>query len=269
MYTLNLVSKPFAHAFSSTWYKKSKYITWEYNTKQNPITFYIDGDLFQGINDKNDGKIKFLWGLESPSFNNGFVNHVKNNLEKVLDTYEMIFTYSDELLKLHSKFKFVLANGFWIEESKIYDKTKLVSMICSDKQWTDLQKFRVQFAKENSHKIDVFGHLCRGIQKKEEGLTDYMFSVCIENSSEDTYITEKVLDAFATGTIPIYKGTRNIIKHFNPNGILFLDDISIDDLTPSLYYSKMDYVKENFEKVQNFNVLEDYMYENYLFNYLQ
>jgi len=269
MKKINLASKPFAHAYPSTWYKKSNNITWEYDTKNNPITFYIDGDLFQGLNDKNDGKLKFLWGLESPQYNNSFIHHVKSNLEQVLETYETIFTYSEELLNLDSKFKFLPAGGFWIETPQIHEKTKLVSMICSDKQKTELQQFRVNYANNNKHKLDLYGHLCNGIQKKEEGLNDYMFSVCVENDIHDTYFTEKILDAFATGTIPVYKGTKNIVNHFNENGILFLDDVNIEDLTPELYFSKIESVKENFEKVLSLNVLEDYMYDKYLINYFK
>jgi len=264
MHRLNMHSGGFSHAPSSTWYKKSDFITWDYRSRDNDITFYIDGDMTQGFNEKNDGKRKFLWGLESPQYNDDFINKVKNNLDNVLETYELIFTYSDELISLNPKFVFCPANGYWIEESKIYEKTKLVSMICSEKQRTEQQRFRVEFANSNKDKIDVLGHLCRGVQKKEEGLNDYMFSVCIENDTHDTYFTEKVLDAFATGTIPIYKGTRNIVNHFNGEGILFLDDISIDDLTEDLYKSKLKYVKENFEKVQDLNVLENWMYKKYL-----
>ena len=141
-------------------------------------------------------------------------------------------------------------------------------MICSDKQITEQQRFRASFALSNLDKIDVFGHIHNPIQKKEEGLNDYMFSVCIENGTYDTYFTEKLLDAFATGTIPIYKGTRNVVNHFNSEGILFLDDINIDDLTEDLYYSKLDFVKENFEKVKELDILENWMYKNYLKNIL-
>ena len=249
MKKFNLVSKPFAHAYSSTWWKKSSNILWEYNTNDNPITFYIDGDLFQGINDKNNGKLKFLWNLESPQYNNNSINHIKNNLNDVLDTYELIFTYSDELLNLHPKFKFLPAGGFWIETPNIFEKTKLISMICSDKTKTELQQYRVDYAKKNKDNFDLYGHISNGIKNKEEGLKDYMFSICVENDDYNTYFTEKILDSFATGTIPIYKGTKNIINHFNGNGILFLDEINLDELTPELYYSKMEFVKENFEKV--------------------
>jgi len=268
MKKFNLVSKPFAHAYSSTWWKKSSNILWEYNTNDNPITFYIDGDLFQGINDKNNGKLKFLWNLESPQYNNNSINHIKNNLNDVLDTYELIFTYSDELLNLHPKFKFLPAGGFWIETPNIFEKTKLISMICSDKTKTELQQYRVDYAKKNKDKFDLYGHISNGIKNKEEGLKDYMFSICVENDDYNTYFTEKILDSFATGTIPIYKGTKNIINHFNGNGILFLDEINLDELTPELYYSKMEFVKENFEKVLEYNVLEDFIYKKYMLDYI-
>jgi hypothetical protein len=269
MYNLNMVSRGFSHAPSSTWYKKSDHITWDYGSKDNDITFYIDADLSQGLNDKNDGKLKFLWGLESPQYNNNFVQEVKNNLDEILETFELIFTYSDELLSLHPKFVFCPANGFWIMEPKIYEKSKIISMICSDKTKTELQKFRLNFANSNKDKIDLFGHAFKGIPQKDEGFKDYMFSVCIENDDSDTYFTEKILDAFATGTIPIYKGTKKITNHFNENGIIFLDDINIEDLTPEIYHSKKTAILDNYNRVLKFNVLENWMYNQYLYKYLK
>ncbi len=263
MNRFNIVGNNFSHAPSSTWYKNSKFVNWEYHTKKNNVTFYLDNP-YAGFEDSNDGKLKFLWGLESPKFNNDFIHHVKINLEKILETYDAIFTFSDELLKLDEKFKFCPANGFWVDECKLHEKSKLTSMICSNKTITELQRFRVNFANENMEKIDVYGHLCKGIQKKEEGIVDYMFSVCIENDEHDTYFTEKVLDAFATGTIPVYKGTKNIVNHFNKEGIIFLDDINVEDLTIDLYMSKLEYVKDNLERVRPFDVLEDWIFDKYL-----
>lgn len=261
----NIFFSPFSHVQSSTWYKKSKFIIWEHHVKNNDISFYVDQDsILEGIKNKNDGKIKYLWHLESPVINNKFINIVKDNLEEVLDTFELIFTYSDELLRLNPKFVFTPANGFWVEKPNIYPKTKLISMISSFKTTYDLQKFRVDFAKNNAHKLDLYGSINKNIEKKETGLNDYMFSVCIENCEHDTYFTEKILDCFATGTIPLYKGTRNIISHFNPDGIIFLDDINIDNLSEETYYSKIEAVKENFEKVLKYDVLEDWIFTNYI-----
>jgi hypothetical protein len=96
-----------------------------------------------------------------------------------------------------------------------------------------------------------------------------MFSFAAENDTYDTYFTEKILDCFATGTIPIYMGTPRIVEHFNADGILFFDgSYDLSTLTPELYYSKMDAIKDNYERVQSYSVLDDWLFENYLKHYV-
>jgi len=260
MIKFNMLSGQFSHDVSSTVNQQPKNFSWEFFSKNNDISFYIDMDVIRGIQDKNDGKLKFLWTLESKYFNNNCFEFIKNNLNQVLETFELIFTYNDELLQLDEKFVRVPAMGSWIKDPKIYEKTKLVSMITSNKTFTPQQKERVIFAENNKNTIDVYGRGFNDIEKKEYGLKDYMFSVCIENSTHDTYFTEKILDCFATGTIPVYKGTKNITNYFDVGGILFLDDVNIKDLTPELYYSKIEFVKNNFEIVKNFLIPEDIIY---------
>jgi hypothetical protein len=268
MKNFNIYTGAFSHAHSSTWYKKPKDLIWDFNTNKNSVSFYVDGNITLGFNHKNDGKKKFLWGLESKFFNNNFFDIIKNNLDKVLETYELIFTYNQDLLKLDNKFKWVPAMGTWIESPKLNEKSKLVSMITSDKQMTQNQKFRVSFANENKEKIDLYGNSIKPIKKKEFGLNDYMFSVCIENDTSDTYFTEKILDCFATGTIPIYVGTKKIVEHFDSNGIIFLDNNTLDEINYDLFLSKKESILENFERVKSFNTVEDYFYDKYLKDFL-
>jgi hypothetical protein len=91
-----------------------------------------------------------------------------------------------------------------------------------------------------------------------------MFSVAIENGQYETYYTEKLLDCFATGTIPVYLGAPDIGKHFNMDGIIVLEDEStLDKLTPELYHSKIDAVKDNLERAKRAEVLENFIWEKY------
>lgn len=84
----------------------------------------------------------------------------------------------------------------------------------------------------------------------------------------DDYFTEKILDCFATGTIPIYLGTKNIGNYFDSNGIItYTDDFDIKSLTPELYYSKMESINNNFERVKEYEIPEDMMYQKYLKQY--
>jgi hypothetical protein len=88
-----------------------------------------------------------------------------------------------------------------------------------------------------------------------------MFSVAIENGQYETYFTEKLLDCFATGTIPVYLGAPDIGKVFNSDGIIALSDEF--DVSEELYYSKMNAIKENLEKAKEMEILEDFIYLNY------
>ena len=264
MKKFNMISGAFSHDVGCTVNKRPNFWEWDFNTQDNDISFYLDGDIQRGFNDANNGKKKYLWTLESPQFNSDVFNTIKNNLDKTLSTFEMIFTYNDELLSLNEKFKRVPAMGSWIKEPKIHKKSKLISMIVSNKQWSPQQTFRFKFAQDNKDKIDLFGRGINEIPQKEDGLVDYMFSVCSENDTFDTYFTEKILDCFATGTIPIYLGTKKITNFFDENGILFLEDIDLNDINEELYYSKIDSVKNNFNLVQQYLCPEDFIAKNYI-----
>ena len=72
---------------------------------------------------------------------------------------------------------------------------------------------------------------------------------------------EAILDCFATKTIPIYLGTKNITKYFNKEGIIFFDNHNFKDLSIDLYKEKIDAVNENYEKVKLYRSPEDLIYE--------
>ena len=266
---INCLSSNFSHDFGSTAGKKPKNITWEYFTKNNSISVYIDNDVVKGIHDKNDGKLKFLWILESRFFSNNCIDFIKSNLSQVLDTYELIFTHNLELISLNDKFVWSPANGTWIKEfNDSIEKSKKTSMILSSKMMTENQIKRIEFARLNSSNLDLFGIGFKPIEIKELGLNEYHFSVCFENDIYDTYFTEKILDCFATKTIPVYSGTRKISEHFNDKSIIFLDDLDdIKNLNLDFYYQNLDSINENFELSKEYDILDDWIYNNILIKY--
>lgn len=46
------------------------------------------------------------------------------------------------------------------------------------------------------------------------------FSIAFENTSYDGYVTEKIMEAFAAGTVPIYYGDPRISEEFNPESFI-------------------------------------------------
>jgi hypothetical protein len=59
-----------------------------------------------------------------------------------------------------------------------------------------------------------------GIQAKNEFLSDFQFTIAAENSTYPGYTTEKPVDAFLAGSIPIYWGDPTIDCDFNPGSFV-------------------------------------------------
>lgn len=49
---------------------------------------------------------------------------------------------------------------------------------------------------------------------------NYRFSIAFENSTMSGYTTEKILEAFAADTIPVYWGSSRIAEEFNPEAFI-------------------------------------------------
>lgn len=62
------------------------------------------------------------------------------------------------------------------------------------------------------------------VADKYEFQKNYKFSLAMENSNISGYTTEKIIDAWAAGTIPIYWGNPDIVKEFNPQSFIQITD---------------------------------------------
>jgi hypothetical protein len=259
---INMVGGGFRHDVCSSYKNVPKKIIWKKNNSAN-ISFYIDHAIFS-YPDKN--KKNFAWLAESQTINTDLYRNVSQNINFIEENYEALFTHDEALLRLSSKFKFTIcAARPWIEQPKITKKEKIVSMIASCKVMCREHMYRQQIINKYKNDLDLFGRGFNEILNKEEGLEKYYYSIAMENGIYATMFTEKIADCFAMGTIPIYYGHNSITNFFNKDGIIFLnDDFNLKHLTPELYYSKIDAVKDNFERIQAFPVAEDYIYERYL-----
>lgn len=60
------------------------------------------------------------------------------------------------------------------------------------------------------------------VAKKLETLGQYRFSLCLENSIFEGYVSEKIFDCFFTGTIPIYLGSPDVERLIPPQAFIDL-----------------------------------------------
>lgn len=210
---------------------------------------------------------KTAWTVESEAISPSVHN------ENILNEYNKVFTHNKRLLNIGNKYVFVPVGGCWIdsEEQKIYEKNKKVSIITSGKQLTKGHKLRHEIVKRFKDKIDIYGTAYNPIEKKLTGLKDYMFQIVIENSKYDFYFTEKIIDCFRSGTIPIYWGCPSIGNFFDEKGIIQFNDANeleniLDNIDEYEYKNMYSSIESNFNKANEYLLTEKYIIENNLLN---
>ena len=245
-------------------------VNWERECDDYDIAIYTDKLCFsQPINTE---KINCAWIIEPPIINGeNYVNIVKNK-----DNFKYVFSYIRNIGNQIDNFVFIPHGGTWIREDEIslYEKSKLVSSIFSWKNWNSYHRmrFRVYDRLKDDGRVDFYGSGCeKELEFKSEALKDYMFSIVIENSIESDYFTEKLLDCFLTGTIPIYVGSKTTQDYFDSNGIIYFEgdeDLPeiLNSLSVELYQSKMESIKKNFEIAKKYihpeSFIEDFLSKN-------
>jgi len=93
-----------------------------------------------------------------------------------------------------------------------------------------------------------------------------MFSIVVENQKMDYYFSEKLIDCFMTGTIPIYYGCPSISRFFDNNGIITFNSLPelseiIKNLNVNSYYEKIQSIEKNFELSKNYLIPDDLIYK--------
>jgi len=152
-------------------------------------------------------------------------------------------------------------------------KTKLCSIIISQKQQTRGHQYRHQLVKQilqSNLPIDIYGRGCcyytmldsriKGEFTELEPYESYSFHVCIENLETNHYFSEKLVNPLLCENTPIYLGSRKIEEYF-PNTIYKLSGNVDQDFellkrlveNPEVYIKKIDVngVKEKINILKN------------------
>lgn len=89
-----------------------------------------------------------------------------------------------------------------------------------------------------------------GVTCKEEFIKKYKFSLACENSSHRGYCTEKLIQAFAYGTVPIYWGDPDVEIYFNKDAFINVNRFtSLYELCK--FVMKLDSDNEQYIKMLN------------------
>lgn len=261
--SIKIFDSAFHGCLYSTTYQTSEYLTWDRTpvTKTDSMVVYTDQCL-PYVNP--EVKLKIAWLIEPPEISTFAYNWIRVNHS----LFDIVLTHQKDLLGINDKFKFYPFGGCWINNNdrQIYDKNKLCSIVASNKQQTYGHCLRHDIIKQLSN-FDVYGNGYNPIQNKITSLKEYAFQIVIENCKKDYWFTEKLIDCFVTGTIPIYWGCQSIGNFFDVNGMIIFNTIDelkeiINNLTVEKYQEMLPYVLNNFERAKNYLLAEDWIYNN-------
>ena len=121
-----------------------------------------------------------------------------------------------------------------------HKKTKFCAALITNNYWTDY--FRLEFIEElNKYKpVDMGGKYKNNVGKvknKIKFLSSYKFSIAMENTEGNGYLSEKIFHSFISGTIPIYYGDYMVDEYINPKSLILVkNEKNIQE--------KIDYIKE-------------------------
>lgn len=204
------------------------------------------------------------------------VFHKHRGLEK---EFRYIFTYDEKILdELENARFYPVAAGIWnrrMRDGLCREKDRDLSILSSDKVMCELHKFRLELARmcKKERLADTYGKFDGGsyVESVDETLDRYRFSIVIENDVSDYYFSERLTSCFAAQTIPVYLGARKISEFFNTDGMILLEKPDIEEAkqkikecTRETYEERICAVLDNYNRVQEYVNMQDYLYEHYL-----
>lgn len=244
--------------------------------KSKPITIFNDRPP-QG-NELNENPINILmiqepdqlFGLHKWALQNGHL-------------FNIILTWGQEILDKFDHAMFFPFGISWLDKEYVdsfatkNDKKFEVSYLCGAKQMIEGHFLRHRLYNRGNeitipkkwyytlpdYNFNNGNHTITQYEGKPPGSEkkliwdESMFSICIENSSNYGYQTEKIIDAFLTKTVPIYWGCKNLYEFYNMDGFIFCENEdefikTCNSLTPEDYYKRKTAIDQNYEYAKEY-----------------
>lgn len=234
----------------------------EIDNKQ-PVKLYIDGwhDY-----DHTPGIFRILY-LREPDDVSKLAEHAIKNASM----FNLILTTSQNVLDKCPNARLLEFGTTWIFDYKFPDKIFQISALVGHKELTEGHKLRKKlyykqrriinpidfFVSKNGGVENVFGNKIISDSFHKEELFNSQFHICIENTKQEYFFSEKVMDCFRTKTVPIFWGCPKIGDYFNVDGMIIvnsLDDIieSCNGIDEKTYETMLPYVEENYNLCQKY-----------------
>lgn len=192
------------------------------------------------------------------------IENIRNNSNK----FDLILTSDESLLDLPNA-RLFFGGCSWVYPWKPEKKDFSFSFLCTSNSFLPGYRIRHELWMNQHHIKNIpikfwsssWAPVDRNriIPKRTDGLNDKvelfysMYSFCPENTKQKNYFTEKIMDCFATKTVPVYWGCPNIGNYFNIDGIIVVNDIydlfdKIQSFSEEQYNKMIPALEENYIK---------------------
>lgn len=221
------------------------------------------------INDKTVGIMVDALGIPTKKVNYKVLIQLEppeviNIVDQIISqhkNYDLIIAWNEKILNSCENAVYVPFGTCWVQNllGVELDKQPELSYIMSSKRMTSGHKLRHKIWNTlNSYNGPL--SLNRFMSDGNNNLPDKCplyehasYSIVVENSRIANYFSEKIIDAFATRTIPLYWGCTNINDFFLSDGIITFGDIGelkqiLKTLDMEEYDKKKDVIEENYKR---------------------
>ena len=264
MVKLNIRDKNFGGEPSSCHKGTNKHVEWEFENNKVSKSCFITDLCLEDVYKAKAVERKIAWLLEPRSINPKMYEWIKTNNK----AFDFVLTYDKELLDRGENYIYYPHCRCWINNYVEVPKTEMCSIFASAKRFTVGHDLRFKAIDRFKDKMVAFGGAVNNrVDNKEDGMSQFRYSVTIENCIQDHYWTEKIVDCFATKCVPIYYGSKSVGNTFNDDGIIFFKDLDelgniLDNLSEDDYEKRKDAIEENFKLVEEYRIPEDWIYLN-------
>ena len=243
-------------------------------TSNNPDYLIYDVFSCEQLESKYKDAIKISFYTENiiPDFkiadySIGF--HNINYLDRYFRKTTLIWIFQKRYLNIKNKFLEKIKTKAYRRKAR----TKFCAAVISNFNSSD--RFRINFINELSKykNVDMGGqyknNVGGAIKDKIKFLSHYKFSIAMENSEGHGYVSEKILDSFMAGTIPIYYGGYTIDEFINPKSYIliknekdmikkieYIKKIDNDDILYKSILNEKLFINDNLVSISNIEKAE-------------
>jgi hypothetical protein len=279
MLEITLNDSNFPHQEYLTPYLRSNKIIWKRDNQRRPINFYTDNFIKSSIcTIPNDGKINVCLLLEpytNPPWTDIY-SYIRTDFEK----FDLVITHNKQYLgdliqsrpdKFFYSTKCITTS--WLNKDMIgvNSKTKNISFPLSHKAFSEGHQLRhaIYEKYKNTKVIDFHGTgvSCYSNAEFRDCYTQYKYVVVCENTLQDGFNSEKLNDAFLTGSIPIYWGSEISDLNYDSKSIFSFSpkNTNIINFNFDESLSNLQIVLDHIIKTDPYQLLLDSI--NHNFNY--